>query len=72
MAGANEYFQLVNQEQKAYLRIIPSEEGGEALDIKEVLAYLLEIGYENYDMVELNEAVSQNAEEKLVFVGPWK
>ena len=39
MAGANEYFQLVNQEQKAYLRIIPSEEGGEALDIKEVLAY---------------------------------
>lgn len=72
MAGANEYFQLMNQEQKAYLRIIPAEEGGEALDIKEVLAYLMEAGYENYDMVELNEAVVQNKEEKLVFVGPWR
>ena len=72
MAGVNEYFQLVEQEQKAYLRIIPSVEDGEVLDVKEVMAYLTDIGYENFNMKELNDAVVQNAEEKQVYVGPWK
>lgn len=67
----NQYFQLMERDGDAYLRIIPSLDGGEALGIKEVLAYLSDTGYQSYDLKELGDAVVQNAEEVQVFVGKW-
>lgn len=72
MAGINAYFQLTEKSQKVYLRIIPSQEGGDALDVKEVMAYLRDKGYENFDAKELNKAITQDDEETQIYVGNWR
>lgn len=58
MGNRNSYFSLISKERKLYIQVIPAEEGGEQLDIKEVMAYLSERGLDNYDLKELNQAVT--------------
>ena len=68
----NQYFQLVEKDGNAYVKVIPAQSGGKALDIKEVLAYLEEIGYNVTDLQGLNQAINQSEEEKDVFIGSWR
>lgn len=68
----NQYFQLVEKDGSAFLKIFPSKDGGKGLDVKEVLAYLEDIGYHISMLRELNQAVTQNETEEEVCIGEWK
>jgi hypothetical protein len=57
MENRNSYFKPLIVNTDFYLQFFPAMEGGKALDVKEVMSYLTDLGYQNYDMRELNEAV---------------
>ena len=71
MQGVNGYFQLVEKNKKAYLKIFPAQSGGKALDIKEVLAYIEDLGYQGFDLRELNRVVTQSEQREEVLLGSW-
>ena len=71
MAAVNEYFQLIEKDGNAYLRVFPAQSGGKNLDAKEVMLYLDRSGYQNYDLRALNDAVTANDKETDVYIGPW-
>ena len=61
----NAYFQVINEENKTKLRLIPATEDGQGLDMSILMDYL---NYNNikYDVKELNLAVVSLKEEKVV------
>lgn len=68
--GKNAYFKLDIQDTKVMIEIIPPEEGGKKLDVKEVTEYLELKGYTKYNLKELNDAVTLPAQEvRQVYVG---
>lgn len=71
MAKANQYFQLVEQAGRARVKIIPAQEEGQLLDIKEVLDYLDQSGYSKIDIRDLNHALQQNLAEE-IDAGEWQ
>lgn len=58
MAGVNAYFQLNITDGVTNIKIFPSIEGGENLEIDEVIKYLEKNSIKDYDLKELNRAVS--------------
>ena len=54
MENRNSYFKPLIVNTDFYLQFFPAMEGGKALDVKEVMSYLTDLGYQNYDMRELN------------------
>lgn len=68
MENRNSYFKPLKKEGKLYLVFYPAAEGGRSLDVKDVVAYLAEQGYGEYDLKELNRAVNSFTSEE-VFVG---
>lgn len=66
--GKNAYFQLVTRLDGVYVEVIPPEEDGNCISINEVTSYLDKRGLEKYDLKELNEAVCQREEKKLIRV----
>lgn len=68
MENQNSYFKPIIRNQNLYLKFFPAQEGGKPLDIKEVIQYLAEQGYTDYDVKRLNQAImSQSSEE--VYIG---
>ena len=67
--GKNAYFELVTREDGIYVEIIPPEEDGESLSIREVTSYLDRHGLDKYDLKKLNEAVCQREEKSLIRTG---
>lgn len=68
--GKNAYFKLDVQDTGVMIQIIPPEEGGKKLDVKEVTEYLESKGYTNYNLKELNDAVTLATQEvRQVYVG---
>ncbi len=68
MDNRNSYFKPMIINDDLYLEFFPAQEGGKALDIKEVVAYLTGHGYHTYDSRALNEAVASMVPEK-VYIG---
>ena len=68
MENRNSYFKPLIVNTDFYLQFFPAMEGGKALDVKEVMSYLTDLGYQNYDMRELNEAVKAS-EPRQVLIG---
>lgn len=68
----NQYFRLVEKDGSAVLKIFPSQDGGNGLDVRDVLAYLEEVGYHISEMRELNRAITQNEKEEEVPIGAWR
>ncbi len=69
----NGYFKLDIREMGVFLQVIPPENGGKQLDVKEVMAYLEQKGYSGFNLRELSDAVTQTSEEqKEVYVGEGK
>lgn len=68
MENRNSYFRPVIEDDVFYLEFFPAMEGGKNLDVKDVIAYLSNQGYFNYDMRELNRAVHVTEPEK-IFIG---
>lgn len=68
----NQYFQLVEKNDSAFLKIFPSQAGGKELDIKDVLVYLEELGYHISNLRELNQAITQNEKEEEIHIGAWR
>lgn len=56
MENRNSYFKPLIMGNQFYLEFFPAMEGGKTLDTKEVISYLTDLGYHDYDMRELNEA----------------
>lgn len=67
----NQYFQLFEESGKVYIQIVPAMDGGKELDIKEVQAYLEQLGYKSYDLRELNQAMTQETAGTPIYVGEW-
>lgn len=68
--GKNAYFKLDIQGVGVTVQIMPPEEGGKKLDIKEVTEYLDARGYDKYNLKELNDAVTVITQEiRRVYVG---
>lgn len=68
--GKNAYFKLDIQDAGVTVQIIPPEEGGRKLDVKEVTEYLEAKGYINYNLKELNDAVAVATQEiHRIYVG---
>ena len=65
----NQYFQLVFQDGQAFLHIFPPREGGMPLSIKEVTTYLDLENFHNYDIKNLNQALSDLENESEVLLG---
>lgn len=66
----NAYFKLDIQDAAVMLKIIPPEDGGKALNLKEVTNYLDIRGFTGYNLKELNDAVSLPGQEiRQVYVG---
>lgn len=65
----NQYFQLVFREGQAFLHIFPPKEGGKPLSIKEVTAYLDLENFHDYDMKNLNKALTDLENESEVLLG---
>lgn len=70
MKYTNSYFQLNIRENGVYVHVYPEKDGGKKLDIQELTNYLDKCGVENYDLPELNRAISVIKEEKDIFVSP--
>ncbi len=68
MDNRNSYFKPVIENDDLYLEIIPAMEGGKNLDTKEVISYLGNQGYFDFDMRELNRAAASTEVERL-YVG---
>lgn len=68
---ANQYFQFVWKEQEAFLHFFPATDGGKRLDINEVTEYLVLRQYTQYDIKELNRAITNFDVESEVKVGVW-
>ena len=71
MENRNAYFKPLIKDGMLFLDFFPAEEGGKALDAKEVVSYLTGEGYHEYDTRALNQAVSSMVPEQ-VFVGRSK
>ena len=71
MENRNSYFKPVIENDAFYLEFFPAMEGGKNLDVKEVISYLSNQGYFDYDMRSLNQAVTVSEPEK-VYVGRSK
>lgn len=68
--GKNAYFKLDIRDAGVMIQIIPPEDGGKRLDIKEVTEYLEAKGYDKYNLKELNDAVTLPTQEiRQVYVG---
>ena len=61
----NAYFQLIGQEGKTCLRLIPPTDGGNALEVGDVVDYL-NFNKIMYDLPSLNNAISDLTEEKVI------
>ncbi len=66
----NQYFQLVFHDNKSFLKIYPSLDGGDQLKINEVTSYLDLKKVGAYDTKAISAAISAN-EETEVWLGPW-
>lgn len=66
MENRNSYFKPVIMDDKFYLEFFPPMDGGKALDVKEVISYLTDLGYHDYDMRELNEAILADSAVKVL------
>lgn len=71
MAARNSYFQLQFKENKVYLHVYPPVDGGEELQINEVIRYLDGKRLSSYNLKELNRAVTDLENESDVLVGNW-
>lgn len=66
MENRNGYFMPVIKGQLLYLRFFPPQEGGEVLEIKEIMQYLSEEGYTEYDIRDLNHAIHSDVPETVM------
>ncbi len=70
MGNKNGYYKLNIKEMGTFLQIIPPEDEGKRPEIKEVLQYLERKGYSEFNLRELNDALtSGDKETREVFVG---
>ncbi len=66
----NAYFKLDISDTKTILQIIPPEEGGKKLELKEVTEYLDIKGFNKYKLKELNDAVTVPTQQvRQIYVG---
>lgn len=70
MKYINAFFQLDIRSNGVYIHIFPAKEGGKPIVIQELAEYLEKCGIKDYNLPELNKAVSQAAEEMDLFVSP--
>ncbi len=70
MKYTNGFFQLDIRANGVYAHIYPEKDGGKKIVIQEFVEYLENCGIHNYNMPELNKAISQAAEEIDLFVSP--
>ena len=70
MGNKNGYYKLNIKEMGTFLQIIPPEDEGKRPEMKEVLQYLERKGYSEFNLRELNDALtSGDKETREVFVG---
>lgn len=55
----NGYFQLIHKDNNIFLRGVPGVDGGEALQMQDILNYIDAKKYENVDLVRINEFVDK-------------
>ena len=61
--GKNAYFRLDISDTSVMIQIIPPEDGGRKLELKEVTEYLEIKGLTKYNLKELNDAVTVPTQE---------
>ncbi len=71
MGAKNGYFQLRFKENKVYVHIFPPMEGGERVEINEVIRYLDAKRFTRYNLKELNHAITAEDGESDVLLGNW-
>ena len=49
------YFEVVNQDDEMWLKIYPSDDGGEMVELDEIISYLDVIKFPSYDVVSLGD-----------------
>ncbi|MEG1291678.1 MAG: FapA family protein [Lachnospiraceae bacterium] len=72
MKGKNGFFKLNMREEGVFLQAFSPEEGGSAIDVKEVIAYLNTKGFNQYDLKELNRTINTTEEMAEVYIGEWQ
>lgn len=68
MDNRNGYFKPVVKNENLYLKFFPAQEGGKKLEVKDVVQYLNDQGYNEFDMKELNYAINSPQPEN-VYIG---
>lgn len=70
MENRNSYFKPSIKNENLYLEFFPAQEGGKSIDIREVIQYLAEQGYTEYDVKALNQAILSHSPEE-VYIGSY-
>lgn len=70
MKYTNGFFQLDIRDDGVYAHIYPEKEGGKKIIIQEVAEYLEKCKIKDYNLPEINKAISQAAEETDIFISP--
>lgn len=70
MKYTNGFFQLDIREDGVYAHIYPEKEGGKKIIIQEFAEYLEKCRIRDYNLPEINKAISQATEECDIFVSP--
>lgn len=62
----NGYFQVINGNNKTYLKLFPAKDGGKDIEISEIIEYLEKKNIKDVDLKEVNKNITGLAEEKIV------
>ncbi len=63
----NGFFQLIHKVDGTYMKLIPPEDGGEKLSMKELMAFLNERGID-FDVTALNKELAELDSEKIIWL----
>lgn len=70
MKYTNAFFQLDIRADGVYANIYPEQNGGKKIVVQEFVEYIEKCGIRNYNLPEINRAISQVKEKTTVFVSP--
>lgn len=68
MKDVNGYFQLINRNGITFIRLVPKQGNGNAVDITDVMEYLRLHGIENYNFEEIKRQLRNHTKEEVILL----
>ncbi|MBQ3545088.1 MAG: DUF342 domain-containing protein [Lachnospiraceae bacterium] len=62
----NGYFQIINENDKTYLKLYPATDNGKKIELADIIEYFELIGLKDYDLIDVNKNLENLSEEKQI------